>query len=120
VLGVTFDLDDVVSRGATFIDSSGPVPIIVNGGNDLAENSEGIRIFFSFIIPGDGEASLVFVDAANDKVASLEVRWIVADAVDVSEPGVLALLGSGLAGLGWLRRRRGVAGRIPVQKSKSA
>jgi len=111
VFGVAFDLGDVVTGDYSIIDSSGVNPVIVNGAGSLANDGASHNIAFypdDSAPPADGDASLqYYANLESGEPVYLRVQWVISEAVvSVPEPGTLALFGGGLAGLGWLRRRR--------------
>ena len=103
--GATFTLADVVTSDFTIIDSSGPVPLIVNGAGLLASNGARAIAFFPDGFGGtalDGDASLAFSSTPGfGPFDFYQVKW---KAVAVPEPTSLALFGVGAALLA--RRRR--------------
>ena len=62
---------------------------------------------FFGIIDADRSILSVRIDAVEDLIGIDDIRWFSAtNGVEVPEPGSLALLGLGLVGLGFTRRRR--------------
>jgi len=108
--GASFTLTDVVTSDLTIIDSSGPVPLIVNGVGLLASNGAQSIAFFPDGFGGtalDGDASLAFSNIPvfdPDLFDFYQVKWEVLTAVP--EPTSLALFGVGAA---LLARRRRIA-----------
>ncbi len=108
VFGEVYTLADVAIGDDTIIDSSGLVPLIVNGSGNLADNGVQSISFFPDGFDGtasDGDASLGIGpggEFANDEFFA--VQWVAAAAVP--EPTTVALMGLGLAGLGYGRKRK--------------
>jgi hypothetical protein len=112
VFGFTFSFGDVVTTDSTIINSSGVIPLIVNGAGALAFNGTETIAFFPDGFGGtafDGDASLTldtdgsfgFGGSGWEEIAA--VRW---EASPVPEPGTMLLLGSGLLSFAARRRRR--------------
>lgn len=103
--GASFDLADVVDADFTIIDSTGPVPFIVNGAGLLANNGAEAIAFFPDGFGGtalDGDASLAFSLTPDfGPFDFYQVKW---EVLAVPEPTSLALFGVGAALLA--RRRR--------------
>jgi hypothetical protein len=106
VFGETFTLADVVTTDDTIIDSSGAIPVIVNGAGNLANNLSLAIAFFPDDYAGsgaDGDASLA-LGGPNAGLADEEFYKVKWEAQAVPEPTSLLLFGA--AGVGILVRRR--------------
>ena len=81
VSGVAFSLGNVNTQGNTFVNSSGLVPTIVNGGGPLAYNGARAIFFFpdgSGGTTSDGDASLAFSEIPQTYTVHA-VRWELAN-----------------------------------------
>ena len=110
VFGNVFTLADVVTTDTTYINSSGAIEIIENGGGLLANNGSAAIAFFPDGFAGsgfDGDASLAFSATPSFGPFTFhKVAWIVGPKTSVPEPAILALIGLGLAGIGFSRKKK--------------
>ncbi|MBU3021294.1 PEP-CTERM sorting domain-containing protein [Aestuariibacter sp. A3R04] len=98
VFGELFSLADVVTTDNTIFDSTGTIPVIVNGAGNLADNGMTAIAFFPDGFDGtafDGDASLA--TGASGSLADSDffaVKWEVA--TEVPEPSAFLLFSAGL------------------------
>ena len=110
VFGESYTVADVALGALTFVDSTGFLPRIVNGGGNLADNGLQSISFFPDGFDGtalDGDASLGIGPGggfANEDFYA--VQWVPGAAGSVPLPATIVLLGLGLAGFGCQQRRR--------------
>lgn len=113
---MTFDFaGPIVAFGVDFLDNSSPfdMDLTVNAvssnffSNQAQTTDENGPLFFGVIDPASFTQALI---ASNDDDLIVNFDFIqFGEASAIPEPGALALFGIGLAGLGFMRRRRKAA-----------
>lgn len=104
--------DNTTAQGAG-VESNGTNYATLIGSNNLAQNSWNMEFFdngsfpFDANVDGTYDIYLLARDGLGDEISRVDIQVIVgAGATEVAEPGILAVLGFGLAGLGLMRRRQ--------------
>ena len=103
--------DNSTGQSAGEKSNSANYPTLI-GSNNLAQNSWNMHFFDSESLPFDANVEelydiyLLTRDGRGGEVSRVDIQVIVGNgAVEVAEPGILAVFGLGLAGLALMRRR---------------
>lgn len=103
--------DNSTGQGAGEESNGANYPTLI-GSNNLAQNSWNMDFFNSGAFPFDANVDglydiyLLARDGQGGEVSRVDIQVIVGNgAVEVAEPGILAVFGLGLAGLALMRRR---------------
>ena len=105
------DADHSTGQGAGEESNGANYPTLI-GSNNLTQNSWNMDFFDSGAFPFDANVDglydiyLLARDGQGGEVSRVDIQVIVGNgAVEVAEPGILAVFGLGLAGLALMRRR---------------